>query len=36
MTQAEITLKDSKKENLISLVLSLQNELDMFMDKLKS
>ena len=32
MAQTEITLKYLKKENLVSLVLSLQSELDKFID----
>ena len=32
MAQTEITLKNFTKENLISLVLSLQNEPDKFID----
>ena len=35
MAQTEITLKYLKKENLVSLVLSLQSELDKFSDILK-
>ena len=35
MAQTEITLKYLKKENLVSLVLSLQSELDKFIDILK-
>ena len=35
MAQTEITLKYLKKENLVSLVLSLQSELDKFIDFLK-
>ena len=34
MAHAEIALKDLKKENLLSLVLSLQNERDNFIDTL--
>ena len=34
MAHTEITLKDLKKENLISLVLSLQSERDKFIDTL--
>ena len=35
MAQTKITLKYLKKENLVSLVLSLQSELDKFIDILK-
>ena len=35
MAQTEITLKYLKKKNLVSLVLSLQSELDKFIDILK-
>ena len=35
MAQTEITLKYLKKENLVSLALSLQSELDKFIDILK-
>ena len=34
MAHTEITLKDFKRENLISLVLSLQSERDKFIDTL--
>ena len=34
MAHTEITLKDFKRENLISLVLSLQSERDKFIDML--
>ena len=34
MAHTEITLKDFKRENLISLVLSLQSERDNFIDTL--
>ena len=34
MAHTELTLKDFKRENLISLVLSLQSERDKFIDTL--